>query len=94
MIQARRLARRSRANPGGMLFQCGVHALHELMFYFGPIRRVMALMRYDIHTTATADVAKLPAGVRFGPDRDAERLPRHAVSPHALDIRHKDEHLS
>ena len=44
-------------NPGGMLFQCGVHALHELMFYFGPIREVFSQMRYDVHTTQTADVA-------------------------------------
>ena len=44
-------------NPGGMLFQCGVHSLHELMFYFGPIVEVSAMMRYDIHTTQTADVA-------------------------------------
>ena len=44
-------------NPGGMLFQCGVHAFHELMFYFGPIAEVSAVMRYDLHTTATADVA-------------------------------------
>jgi predicted dehydrogenase len=44
-------------NPGGMLFQCGVHALHELMFYFGPVAKVSAMMRYDVHTTQTADVA-------------------------------------
>jgi len=44
-------------NPGGMLFQCGVHLLHELMFYFGPVSRVYARMRYDLHTTQTADVA-------------------------------------
>jgi predicted dehydrogenase len=44
-------------NPGGMLFQCGVHALHELLFLFGPIKSVAALMRYDVHTTLTADVA-------------------------------------
>lgn len=44
-------------NPGGMLFQCGVHGLHELMFYFGPIVEVSAMMRFDVHTTATADVA-------------------------------------
>ncbi len=44
-------------NPGGMLFQCGCHALHELMFYFGPIASVSAMMRYDVHTTQTADVA-------------------------------------
>jgi predicted dehydrogenase len=45
------------ANPGGMLFQCGVHGLHELIYYFGPITEVFAQMRYDVHTTATADVA-------------------------------------
>lgn len=44
-------------NPGGMLFQCGVHCIHELMFYFGPIKSVYARMKYDIHTTPTADVA-------------------------------------
>ena len=44
-------------NPGGMLFQCGCHSIHELMFYFGPIRSVSAMMRYDVHTTQTADVA-------------------------------------
>lgn len=45
-------------NPGGMLFQCGVHALHELMFYFGPITAVHCSMRYDVHhSTETADVA-------------------------------------
>jgi len=44
-------------NPGGMLFQCGCHALHELMFYFGPIQEVSCQMRYDVHTTQTADVA-------------------------------------
>lgn len=44
-------------NPGGMLFQCGCHAAHELMFYFGPIKSVSCLMRYDVHTTQTADVA-------------------------------------
>ena len=44
-------------NPGGMLFQCGVHILHELMFYFGPITEVFSTMRYDLHSTRTADVA-------------------------------------
>ncbi len=44
-------------NPGGMLFQCGVHALHELMFYFGPVAEVGCMMRYDVHTTGTADAA-------------------------------------
>lgn len=44
-------------NPGGMLFQCGVHKLHELLFYFGPIHSVVCRMRYDVHTSATADSA-------------------------------------
>ncbi|MEI6423728.1 MAG: Gfo/Idh/MocA family oxidoreductase, partial [Lentisphaerota bacterium] len=44
-------------NPGGMLFQCGVHAIHELMFYFGSVIEVSAMMKYDVHTTKTADVA-------------------------------------
>jgi len=44
-------------NPGGMLFQCGVHAIHELLFYFGTITEVSCMMRYDVHTTQTADVA-------------------------------------
>ena len=44
-------------NPGGMLFQCGIHGLHELMFYFGPITEVFCMMRSDIHPTGTADVA-------------------------------------
>lgn len=48
---------RADANPGGMLFQCGVHKIHELMYYFGPVRQVSAMMRHDVHTTETADVA-------------------------------------
>lgn len=45
-------------NPGGMLFQCGVHKLHEMMFYCGPVARVSAMMRYDANPrTKTADVA-------------------------------------
>ena len=44
-------------NPGGMLFQCGVHAFHEFMFYFGPISEVYAVMRKDVHVTKTTDVA-------------------------------------
>jgi predicted dehydrogenase len=45
-------------NPGGMLFQCGVHKLHELMYYLGPITRVSAMMRYDVNSkTHTADAA-------------------------------------
>ncbi len=44
-------------NPGGMLFHCGVHALHELMYYFGPVTEVSARLRYDVHSTGTADAA-------------------------------------
>jgi predicted dehydrogenase len=45
-------------NPGGMLFQCGVHSLHEMMFYCGPIKSVSARMRYDIDSAIpTADAA-------------------------------------
>ncbi|MFW5682505.1 MAG: Gfo/Idh/MocA family protein, partial [Phycisphaeraceae bacterium] len=45
------------ANPGGMLFQCGVHKIHEMMYYFGRVSRVFASMRYDVHGTGTADTA-------------------------------------
>ena len=45
------------ANPGGMLFQCGIHGLHELMYYFGPVAEVTAAMTYNVHSTRTADVA-------------------------------------
>ncbi len=44
-------------NPGGMLFQCGVHEIHNLIKLFGPIKTVSASMRYDVHTTKTADAA-------------------------------------
>jgi predicted dehydrogenase len=45
-------------NPGGMLFQCGCHAFHELMFLFGPIKEIQAVMRGDVNgTTGTADAA-------------------------------------
>lgn len=45
-------------NPGGMLFQCGCHAFHELMFLFGPILEVQSMMRYDVNKdTGTADAA-------------------------------------
>ena len=46
-------------NPGGMLFQCGVHAFHRLVGLFGPISELVAMMRYDVHTTETADVASV-----------------------------------
>jgi UDP-N-acetyl-2-amino-2-deoxyglucuronate dehydrogenase len=47
-------------NPGGMLFQCGVHALHGLTYLFGPVASVQAMMRYDAHPgTETADVTNV-----------------------------------
>ena len=47
-------------NPGGMLFQCGVHALHGLNWLFGPVAAVQAMMRYDANpVTQTADVANV-----------------------------------
>ncbi len=47
-------------NPGGMLFQCGVHSLHALAYLFGPVREVQAMMRYDANpNTETADVANV-----------------------------------
>ncbi|MCX5662717.1 MAG: Gfo/Idh/MocA family oxidoreductase [Planctomycetota bacterium] len=47
-------------NPGGMLFQCGVHALNGLTHLFGPVAAVQALMRYDANpNTETADVANV-----------------------------------
>lgn len=46
-------------NPGGMLFQCGVHSFHELMYLFGPIAAVQAQMRSDVNPdTRTADAAQ------------------------------------
>jgi len=51
---------KAEANPGGMLFQCGVHKLHMLVHLFGPIESVQAMMRYDAHPdTETADVANV-----------------------------------
>lgn len=47
-------------NPGGMLLQCGVHALHQLVYLFGPIAQVSCQMRYDANpNTQTADVANV-----------------------------------
>jgi len=45
-------------NPGGMLFQCGVHKLHELHHHFGPVTQVFAMTRNDIHETGTDDSAQ------------------------------------
>jgi len=44
-------------NPGGMLFQCGVHKFHELMYYLGSIADIACTMRFDVHDSPTADVA-------------------------------------
>ncbi len=47
-------------NPGGMLFQCGVHELNSLAFLFGPAQSVQAMMRYDANpNTETADAANV-----------------------------------
>ncbi|HEY8667217.1 MAG TPA: Gfo/Idh/MocA family oxidoreductase [Tepidisphaeraceae bacterium] len=47
-------------NPGGMLFQCGVHSFHFLSHLFGPVEAVSAMMRYDANPrTQTADAANV-----------------------------------
>jgi predicted dehydrogenase len=47
-------------NPGGMLFQCGVHALHSLSYLFGSVDAVSAMLRYDANpNTQTADAANV-----------------------------------
>lgn len=54
-------------NPGGMLIQCGVHALHGLTHLFGEIESVAAMMRYDAHPgTQTADAANVLIRHRSG----------------------------
>jgi len=51
---------KAEANPGGMLFQCGVHSLHRICHLFGPVAELQAMMRYDAHAgTETADVANV-----------------------------------
>ena len=47
-------------NPGGMLFQCGCHALHSMRYLFGDVVEVSAMMRYDANpVTQTADAANV-----------------------------------
>ncbi|OGV56063.1 MAG: hypothetical protein A2X49_07660 [Lentisphaerae bacterium GWF2_52_8] len=47
-------------NPGGMIFQCGVHELHTLNYLFGRATAVQAMFRYDVNpATQTADVANV-----------------------------------
>ena len=47
-------------NPGGMLFQCGVHAFHGMAYLFGQVDTVQAMMRYDANpNTETADAANV-----------------------------------
>jgi predicted dehydrogenase len=54
-------------NPGGMLFQCGVHSLHALAYLFGPVDEVQAMMRYDANpNTETADAANVLLRCRSG----------------------------
>ncbi len=54
-------------NPGGMLFQCGCHALHALAYLFGPADEVQAMMRYDANpNTQTADAANVLLHCRSG----------------------------
>lgn len=73
-------------NPGGMLFQCGVHKIHELRFYFGEVRRVSCLLRGNLRPeTPVADSAictlEFASGI-FG------TLHAHYVTPyhHTLNI--------
>jgi predicted dehydrogenase len=45
-------------NPGGILFQCGVHSFHHLYGLFGPLEDVQCVMRADVRPdVATADAA-------------------------------------
>jgi len=47
-------------NPGGMLIQCGVHALHRLINVFRPVDNLQAMFRYDANpVTQTADIANV-----------------------------------
>jgi predicted dehydrogenase len=43
-------------NPGGMLFQCGVHMIYWFEAMFGRITEVACMMRYDVNpNTKTSD---------------------------------------
>ena len=42
-------------NPGGPLLQCGIHIIDLLLSYFGPVKKVSSMMRYDITRFDVAD---------------------------------------
>lgn len=45
-------------NPGGMLFQCGVHLIYWAEALFGRVTEVAGMMRYDVNPgTQTADAS-------------------------------------
>jgi predicted dehydrogenase len=55
-------------NPGGMLFQCGVHDLAWLEPMFGRVAEVAAFMRYDVNpgtetSDATVTILRLENGI-------------------------------
>ncbi len=54
-------------NPGGMLFQCGIHDLAWVEPMFGPVAEVASFMRYDVnHGTETSDATVTILRLRNG----------------------------
>ena len=45
-------------NPGGPLLQCGIHSIHALEHFFGPIHSVCSFMRQGITSTGVDDVTE------------------------------------